>query len=149
MSEVGSAVPFVATTTPSIERANRLLHLQTMPGYLDVLRISLDLVKEATDTCADYGGWDPQQIMVLKVRMQAAREHHALLLKKIRDAIESGILEQKAAMEAAKATPEEIRASIEQGDLVRQAVLTKFDQKDAEQRVAGSYDIEDPADQTL
>lgn len=143
MSEVGSAVPFVAVTTPTIERANRLMHLQTMPGFLDIIRMSQDLVTEAADACADFGGWDPQQIVVLKVRMQAAREHHALLIKKIRDAIEAGILEQKAAMEAAKATPEMIRASIEQGDLVRQAVLTKFDQKDAENRTAGSYD---PAD---
>lgn len=143
MSEVGSAVPFVAITTPTIERANRLMHLQALPGFLDIIRLSQDLVKEADDACAEYGGWDPQQIVVLKVRMQAAREHHSLLLKKIKDAIEAGILEQKAAMDAAKATPEEIRAAIEQGDLVRQAVLTKFDQKDAEQRTAGSYDPED------
>jgi nucleoid DNA-binding protein len=144
MSEVGSAVPFIAITTPTIERANRLMHVQTLPGFLDIIRISQELVKDADDACADYGGWDPQQIVVLKVRMQAAREHHALLLKKIKDAIEAGILEQKAAMESAKPTPEEIRSAIEQGDLVRQAVLTKFDQKDAEQRTAGSYDTEDP-----
>ena len=144
MSEVGNAVPFVAVTTPTIERANRLMHVQTLPGFLDIIRISQELVKDADDACADYGGWDPQQIVVLKVRMQAAREHHALLLKKIKDAIEAGILEQKAAMESAKPTPEEIRSAIEQGDLVRQAVLTKFDQKDAEQRTAGSYDTEDP-----
>ena len=144
MSEVGSAVPFIAITTPTIERANRLMHVQTLPGFLDIIRISQELVKDADDACAEYGGWDPQQIVVLKVRMQAAREHHALLLKKIKDAIEAGILEQKAAMESAKPTPEEIRSAIEQGDLVRQAVLTKFDQKDAEQRTAGSYDTEDP-----
>ncbi len=144
MSEVGNAVPFVAITTPTIERANRLMHVQTLPGFLDIIRISQELVKDADTACADYGGWDPQQIVVLKVRMQAAREHHALLLKKIKDAIEAGILEQKAAMESAKPTPEEIRSAIEQGDLVRQAVLTKFDQKDAEQRTAGSYDTEDP-----
>ena len=144
MSEVGNAVPFVAITTPTIELANRLMHVQTLPGFLDIIRISQELVKDADTACADYGGWDPQQIVVLKVRMQAAREHHALLLKKIKDAIEAGILEQKAAMESAKPTPEEIRSAIEQGDLVRQAVLTKFDQKDAEQRTAGSYDTEDP-----
>ena len=144
MSEVGNAVPFVAITTPTIERANRLMHVQTLPGFLDIIRISQELVKDADTACADYGGWDPQQIVVLKVRMQAAREHHALLLKKIKDAIEAGILEQKAAMESAKPTPEELRSAIEQGDLVRQAVLTKFDQKDAEQRTAGSYDTEDP-----
>ena len=144
MSEVGNAVPFVAITTPTIERANRLMHVQTLPGFLDIIRISQELVKDADTACADYGGWDPQQIVVLKVRMQAAREHHALLLKKIKDAIEAGILEQKAAMESAKPTPEEIRSAIEQGDLVRQAVLTKFDQKDAEQRTAGSYDTENP-----
>lgn len=148
MSDVGNAIPFVAVTTPTIERANRLLHIQTMPGFLDILRISQDLVTEAIDACSEYGGWDPQQIMVLKVRMQAAKEHHVLLMKKIKDAIEAGILEQKAAMESAKATPEQIRSAIEQGDLVRQAVLTKFDQKDAENRTAGSYDPED-AEETL
>ena len=131
-------------STPTIERANRLMSLQANQGFPDLWEISQDLVKNLTATAIEYPGWDLQQLLVLKARAQAAKEHHELLFGTIKDAIEAGILEQKAAMESAKPTPEEIRSAIEQGDLVRQAVLTKFDQKDAEQRTAGSYDTEDP-----
>ena len=136
MSEVGNAVPFVAITTPTIERANRLMHVQTLPGFLDIIRISQELVKDADTACADYGGWDPQQIVVLKVRMQAAREHHALLLKKIKDAIEAGIRAQAASPDLHSKTIAEV---LEQGDYVRQAVLTKFEEMESDNRAAGSY----------
>lgn len=127
--------PFVPTTTPNIERANRLMSLRDNPGFLDLLRLSQELSIEAAEQCADYGGWDPQQIMVLKVRMQAAKEHHQLLIAKMLDAIKLGIDEGKALQSSLPAkTPEQ---AVEQGDYVRQAVLQKFE--DTDNRPAGSY----------
>lgn len=130
-----TSVPFEQVSTPNIERANRLLSLKSHPGFLDVLRLSQELVKEAADLCADYPGWDPQQITVLKVRMQVAKEHHRALIGKIMEAIQIGIEEGRAALPS---MPEKSSTEVmEQGDLVRQAVLEKFE--DADMRAAGSY----------
>lgn len=129
--------PFVPTETPAIARANRLISLRTHPGFLDVIRISKEISDEATDILIHYGGWDPQQVMVLKVRAQAAEEHHELLLAKINDAIHAGIAEGKA-RDAANAAPGKTPAeALETGDYVRQEVLRKFE--DADLRAAGSY----------
>ena len=127
--------PFVPTTTPNIERANRLLGLRSHPGFMDLLRLSQEIVQSATDICADFGGWDAQQIVVLKVRMQAAKEHHELLIAKMQDAIRAGVEEdsmRRASMP--EKSPEDVLA---QGDYVRQEVLTKFDEMDS--RAAGSF----------
>lgn len=132
--------PFIATTTPAIERANRLISLKDHPGFLDVLRISQQMVNDAVQVCINYGGWDPQQIMVLKVRMQCAQEHHNALIARIQEAIQEGIREAKEREEAAKIaqqptlTPAEV---IERGDYVRQKVMEKFN--DMDNRVAGSF----------
>jgi hypothetical protein len=129
--------PFVPTETPAIARANRLISLRTHPGFLDVIRISQEISEEATAVLVDYGGWDKDQIQVLKARAQAAKEHHALLLAKINDAIQGGIAEAKA-QEAARAVPEKTPAeALETGDYVRQEVLRKF--QDEDMRAAGSY----------
>jgi hypothetical protein len=133
--------PFVATTTPAIERANRLIAVRSHPGFLDILRISQDLISEADEACRSYPGWDLQQILVLKVRMQCAQEHHKMLLAKIQDAVDDGVAEAKRQMDAAilkTKTPAEI---VEQGDYVRQAVLTKFDEMDS--RASGSFGPKD------
>jgi len=91
------------------------------------------MVQEAADICADYQGWDAQQITVLKVRMQCAKEHHQRLLARIQDAIRAGIEEAKISTLPAK-TPDD---AIDHGDYVRQVVLQKFEEADG--RVAGSY----------
>ena len=127
--------PFVPTTTPTIERANRLMGVRTHPGFLEIIRISLAIVETAQAQSTDFGGWDPQQIVMLKVRSQAAKEHHALLLSKINEAIEAGQAEAREfAAKFAPKTPVEIG---EQGDFVRAKVLERFDELD--NRVAGSY----------
>jgi hypothetical protein len=127
--------PFVQTTTPAIERANRLISLRAHPGFLDLLRLSQELVDTARDICSDYGGWDAQQIVVLKVRMQCAKEHHQLLIAKLQDAIQEGIDDGTArASSLPEKSPEEM---LDQGDYVRQKTLEKFN--DMESRPAGSY----------
>lgn len=129
--------PFEPVTTPTIERANRLMSVRTNPGFLDILRISQEIVQSAADTARDYPGWDLQQMLVLKVRSQVAKEHHDLLLAKINEAIREGIDERKRTASTVPAkTPTEV---LEQGDLVRQEVLTKFDEMD-DMRAAGSYE---------
>ena len=127
--------PFAEATTPTIERANRLIAVRAHPGFRDIIRISEDLVKSADDICAHYPGWDAQQIVVLKVRMQTAREHHAALFAAINDAIRAGLDEARA---TATASPEKtVTDAADQGDYVRQAVLQKFDEMEG--RAAGSY----------
>jgi hypothetical protein len=132
-----ATAPFVPTTTPNIERANRLISLRSNPGFLDLLRLSQELVDEAVETCSDYPGWDPQQMVVLKVRQQCAKEHHRMILVKINDAIQSGVDEMKSHL-AANTLPEKTaEEAVDQGDYVRQETLKKFDEFDS--RPAGSF----------
>lgn len=127
--------PFAVTTTPIVERANRLLSVKSNPGFIDILRISQQLVDEATDASVDYPGWDAQQITVLKCRAQAAKEHHQQLIRRIMAAIQDGLDAAKADLSSMPAkTPTEI---IEQGDLVRQEFLKKAE--DLDSRVPGSF----------
>ena len=133
--------PFVPTTTPGIDRANRLISLQSHPGFLDLIRLSEELIGTAQAVSTDYGGWDLQQNFVLKVRAQAAKEYHNLLLfGKIREVIEAGVAEMAAQMaeQDRRNIPEKsIDEMLEQGDYVRQSVLTEFEKLDS--RVAGSF----------
>lgn len=127
--------PFVPTTTAAMDRANRLISVRTHPGFLEILRISQDLVQSAVDMCVDYPGWDAQQIVILKVRMQAAKEHHELLLARINEAIQIGIEEGRTKTATLpEVSPDDI---VDHGDYVRQAVLEKFNENDM--RAAGSY----------
>jgi hypothetical protein len=123
-------------STPAIERANRLLSVRTNPGFADIVQISLELVNSLTATAIDYPGWDKDQLMVLKVRAQTAKEHHELLFAKIIEAIRTGIEEQAANSNLTKKSVTEI---LEQGDLVRQEVLTKFAEMDTDGRLPGTY----------
>lgn len=135
-----ATAPFVPTTTPAIDRANRLMGLRSHPGFSDLIRLSQDLVQQSADILIEYAGWDPQQIMVLKARAQAAKEHHLKLISIINDAIEIGIAEQRALQNT---LPEKTAAeAVEQGDYVRQQVLTRFREMD-DMRVAGSYTPEE------
>lgn len=122
--------------TSVIERSNRLMGLKVNPGFRDAYQISKDLVDTAARISITYPGWDPQQIMVLKARAQAALEHHELFFGKIDEAIHEGIEAQAANSGLPEKTPVEI---LEQGDYVRQAVLTKFNEFDVEGRLPGSY----------
>ena len=132
-----SASPFETTTTPLIERANRLIALRAHPGFLDLIRLSQEMVDEAIASTSDYPGWDAQQITVLKVRQQAAKEHHKRLFGKINEAIAAGIEDGVANLSN---LPEKTAVEMmEQGDFVRQKVLQRFDQMDEDLRAAGSY----------
>jgi|SRR5579864_1308075 len=126
----------VQTILPVIERANRLMGLRANPGFADAWRISKDMADEAGRISITYPGWDPQQIMVLKARAQAALEHHELFFAKIKEAIAEGIQAQAAQSNLTEKTPAEI---LEQGDYVRQEVLARFSDLDSENRPAGSY----------
>lgn len=134
MSEVQGPNPFVTTTTPTIERANRLMSLRANPGFLDLLRIAQEIEKEAADYCADYPGWDAQQIVILKVRMQVAKEFREALLGRVNRAIEDGIAESRQNPAMSAQTAED---AINHGDFVRQRVLETFSENDL--RAAGSY----------
>lgn len=146
MSETGTPLPaseqiFVPTTTRNIERANHLMSVRAHPGFIEIMRLIHGLVQNAADQCADYPGWDPQQIVVLKVRMQAAKELRDLLLSEINTAIETGLTEARVLESEQKLpslTPQEI---IERGDHVRRQVLEKFDEMDTarESRSPGSF----------
>lgn len=127
------AAPFIPTTTPAIERANRLISVRSNPGFLDILRISQEIVDSATKILIQYPGWDPQQITVLKVRAQAATEHHEMLLAKINEAIRDGVAEGTAQSLPEKSADD----AVDQGDYVRQQVLQRFEEQDG--RLAGSY----------
>jgi len=131
--------PFVPTTTPTIELANRLISLRAHPGFLDLVRLSQELGQEAAEICSDYPGWDPQQIVVLKVRMQVAKEHHNALIAKVEAAIQAGLEELREKVNTLPAkTPEEI---VDQGDYIREKMLQHFADRDEHDglRIAGSY----------
>ncbi len=129
--------PFVQTTTPAIERANRLISLRAHPGFIDFLRLSEELVQIATDISVDFGGWDTQQIVILKARAQASKEHHQGLLGKLQEAIDIGLAEAREQLES---LPEKTAQELQdQGDYVRLKVLQNFEKRDQDARVAGSY----------
>jgi len=119
----------------TIDRANRLLSLRANPGFRDVFQMSQEIVDSITATAIDYPGWDMQQLMVLKARAQAAKEHHELFFAKLQEAINDGVREATAST-----LPEKTAAEIlEQGDYVRQEVLAHFSEMDGDNRIPGSY----------
>jgi len=129
--------PTVLTTTPVIERANRLAAIIAHPGWPDIVKISTDMEKAASDAVADYPGWDTQQMVVLKCRLQAAREHHQALMNEIRAAIQAGIQEARELVNE-KVLPEiSAQDALDQADYVRTQVLHKWEEN--ETRVPGSY----------
>lgn len=130
--------PFVATTTPTIERANRLIGVRSHPGFLDLVRISQDILQEAREHTEDYPGWDPEIVMVLKVRQQTAKDYLERWLQLINKAIDEGVAEARAQVEAANIPAKTAEESVDQGDYVRQRVLETF--TEMETRVPGSYD---------
>ena|SRR5258708_2129848 len=123
-------------STPSIDRANRLMALRVHPGFSDLVRISFEIVNSLSAHCIDYPGFDKDQLMVLKVRAQTAKEHHELLFAKITEAIREGVQEQAASADLPDKSVTEV---LETGDYVRQEVLTKFSEFDSESRLPGTY----------
>ena len=128
--------PFVPTTTPVIERANRLLAVRAHPGFLDIIRISQEIVNSAVTQCMEYPGWDEKQMVVLTIRQKCAKELHELLWSKINEAIALGVEEAKNATHLPEKNVDEI---MEQSDMVRQKVLTTFSEMDTDTRSPGSY----------
>jgi hypothetical protein len=128
--------PNVLPSSAVIDRANRLMGLRANPGFPDAWQISKALADEAGHISITYPGWDPQQIMVLKARAQAALEHHELFFAKIQEVIRAGIQEQAASPTLSDKTPAEV---LETGDYVRQEVLAHFAEMDSEGRLPGTY----------
>ena len=131
MSEV-----FEQSSTPEIERANRLMGLRAHPGFRDLFQLSQEITKSLTAHAIDYPGWDLQQLMVLKVRAQSATEHHDLLFAKMTEAIREGIASQAANSNLADKSISEV---LETGDHVRQEVLARFEEMSTEGRLPGTY----------
>lgn len=131
----------VQETTPNIERANRLASLKANAGYLDLIRLSQQMVNNAIEMCMNYPGWDAQQIVILKVRMQAAKEHHLALFNSVDNAIREGVTEATILAGGQKPTAAEV---LDTADWVRKEVLSKFESMDSDLRAAGSYPPGDP-----
>lgn len=129
--------PFLTVTTPAMERAKRLLSVRTHPGFLEIVRISQEIVQTATDQLVEYEGWDKDQIAVLKARAQAAKEHHMLLLARIQSAIEEGEAEARALIEENAIPVKTAQEVVEESDELRARVLRKITEQ--ESRPAGSY----------
>lgn len=125
-----------AVNTPNIERANRLASLKANAGYLDLIRLSQEMVNRAISACMNYPGWDAQQIVILKVRMQAAQEHHLALFTRVDNAIQEGIAEAAHLQNGQKPNVADV---LDTADYVRKEVLSKFEEMDADIRAAGSY----------
>lgn len=136
-----ATAPYVPTTTPTIERANRLISVRAHPGFLDIVRMSQEIVQSAVDQCMDYPGWDEKQMMVLTIRQKCAKELRQLLFDKINDAIADGIAEAKAQTTEStmptKTAEQTAEQAVDQSDYVRMKMLERFDENDM--RAAGSY----------
>lgn len=126
--------PFAAPSTPlAVEISNRLVAVSQLPGYVEIMRISGSLVDEATAALVDWPGWDMQQVVTLKARAQAAKEHHQMLFARIQQAIQAGILE---AAEKKDLQPEINKDSIHLADELREEVLANMPD---DNRIAGSF----------
>lgn len=133
--EVTVARPLPITSTVAIDRGNRLLSLRNHPGFLDLIRISLDLVQEAGEAEKRFDGWDPMQIIARRERVKGAELHHQALFQRLQEAINEGYLEAQNLSTGVQKSAAEV---IEQHDYMRQRVLQQMG--DFESRVAGSYD---------
>lgn len=115
---------FTPRTTENIERANRLLAFKSSPAFNEIFRLSTALVDEATAALVDYGGWDKDQIAVLKARAQAAKEYHQLLFTRMAEIIAAGVMEAKEGLGESAS------------NALRDQVLRK---SDGDTRPSGSY----------
>jgi hypothetical protein len=129
--------PFIPTTTPAIESANRLMGVRAHPGFVELIRLMNGIVQEARENTEDYAGWDPQMMTVLKVRQQVAKEFPQRVIEKMNAIIDAGVAEARTQMEFASAPPKSATDAVDQGDYVRQRVLQNFEEMDG--RVAGSF----------
>ena len=66
---------------------NRMLALKTSPGFHDLIMLAEMLESEAQTTLIDYPGFDRDELFVLKVRAQVAKEFVAELKARIDGAI--------------------------------------------------------------
>ena len=62
------------TVAQVVALANRLLAQKAAPGFHDIRLICEQLEQEAAAASRDYPGFDPQQMVQLKIRMQTAHE---------------------------------------------------------------------------
>jgi hypothetical protein len=127
--------PFVETTTPKIERANRLIGLRSHPGFRDLVQITLDLAEEADKQLVSFRGWDAQAITAHALAAQISRRFQQELVRRMAEQIGEGIMEAK---ELASKLPEKnAQQMLDDHDYVRRMALDKFSEFD--DRVAGSY----------
>lgn len=127
--------PFEPTTTPAIERSNRLMSVRQNPGYVELVRIANEMAQEAVEANTTYPGYDTQVMWVLKIRQQVAAEYVQMFFSRVQSEIQAGVDDMNAQINnlPAKTAAE----AIDQGDYVRQAVLQKFNEYDS--RAPGSY----------
>lgn len=125
------------SSDPVIERANRLMTLRGDPGWPVLMDILNGLVKVVTDAAIDFGGWDAQQIIVLKGRAQGAKALAEQLLIQVNEAINLGIHLAQVAEGFAPTS-----ATAEQSDNLRNAFFALGESEgriESESRVAGSF----------
>lgn len=78
------------TAAAVLALANRMIALKASPGFHDLRLICEMLEQEATEAIIEYPGHDRDQLFVLKVRAQAAKELVVELFGRIEGAIANG-----------------------------------------------------------
>ena len=138
-----SVQAFEPTTTPVMERANRLAAVRTHPGFLEIIRILQDIEQLATDNSLSYDGWDTLQIALRAASMRTAQQVRIQLLHRIQDAIDEGVADARRQVEMAALTSKTPSEVVDQSDYVRAQTLEVFAAKDEQandpMRMAGSY----------
>jgi len=125
--------PYLPPTPLATERSNRLTAVRALPGYVEIMRISAQLADEAAASLVDWPGWDMQQLVTLKARAQAAKEHHNMLFDRIERAIRDGVAE---ADEKKDLQVDQTKGSIRMADEIREEFLKTMPE---ELRIPGSY----------
>lgn len=72
------------------ERASRLLHLATAPGYADLRLIISEMVQESADAWGEFEGWDREQMANLGITYQSMRKFRDELFRRITQRIIDG-----------------------------------------------------------
>ena len=131
--------PFVSTTTPTIDRANRLMGLTSHPGWNDLVAISINTVKVAEAAVVMFEGWDKDELAARSIAFRAAKRSHDILLASVASAIQTGVQEAAESLaRSAEALPND-RNATDLADDLRSAVLRQVEETSQETRIPGSF----------
>lgn len=130
--------PYEATTTMSIDIANRLYSLRAHPGFNDLVRLSERTVKVAEDAFVMYEGWDKDELNARSIAFRSARRFHEMLWGLMENTIQNGIAESRQAQEAVSLEDPYGEEAANMADHLRVAVLKRTDES-YDSRVSGTY----------